>query len=401
VARIRTIKPEFWADEKLGPMSMASRLTFLGLISMADDMGRVLDNAKQIDAFVFPFTDDSTREALVELETGGRIRRGTATNGQRVIQIVNWHHQKIDKPNFASCLPAIAGDPDDAAALYRRSRRIPERVRDDVWERDKSTCQSCGKSPLRRLKTDRYDAGPDLGEIDHRDEAADGGDNSLSNLQLLCLPCNRKKAGANVTRRNVERSATLRGDVDDTSTPRTNVPGTDDQRPGTDDRGPTTDASSSFDAVAVLLDGLQPNMRTAWAAEIAVTRDGMHGAPLTADQLQVACREYVGDGHLSRPSLRHFRAYLAHVVQPPTVRAATGIGDDAAWSLALEIVGQLSRHEIKADEYQALPSPLRAGLKAIGGWTAVRDARANDIPFRRRDFLTSYRAAERGQSEAA
>lgn len=43
MARIRTIKPEFWSDEKLSPLAPIDRLTFLGLISMADDYGRVHD----------------------------------------------------------------------------------------------------------------------------------------------------------------------------------------------------------------------------------------------------------------------------------------------------------------------------------------------------------------------
>ncbi len=51
--RIRSIKPEFWADEKMSSLSPIDRLVFLGLIGMADDFGRVHDNVKVIDAFVF------------------------------------------------------------------------------------------------------------------------------------------------------------------------------------------------------------------------------------------------------------------------------------------------------------------------------------------------------------
>ena len=109
MARIRTIKPEFWADEKLAPMSPVTRLVFLALISMADDKGRVLDSVKQIDAFMFPFDDDSStcRRSLDELSLNGRIRRGETASGQRIIELSNWHHQKIDKPNFLGCYPDI------------------------------------------------------------------------------------------------------------------------------------------------------------------------------------------------------------------------------------------------------------------------------------------------------
>lgn len=40
MARIRTIKPEFWDHSQLSRASILARLTFVGLINMADDEGR-------------------------------------------------------------------------------------------------------------------------------------------------------------------------------------------------------------------------------------------------------------------------------------------------------------------------------------------------------------------------
>jgi hypothetical protein len=56
-------------------------------------------------------------------------------------------------------------------------------VRPYILERDNYTCQECGvtEGPL---------------EIDHIIPIANGGTNKLDNLQVLCLPCNRRK-GAN------------------------------------------------------------------------------------------------------------------------------------------------------------------------------------------------------------
>ncbi|MBK6455373.1 MAG: hypothetical protein IPF87_04760 [Gemmatimonadetes bacterium] len=113
--RIRTIKPEFFSDEKLAPLPVLTRFVFLGLISMADDCGRVLDNLKIIDAYIFPETSETSRGSLTDLSAMGRIQRGVTASGQRIIQIVNWTaHQKIEKPNFRSALPPI--DPQDVAA---------------------------------------------------------------------------------------------------------------------------------------------------------------------------------------------------------------------------------------------------------------------------------------------
>lgn len=95
--RIRTIKPEFFQDEKLSPLAPIDRLVFLGLISMADDAGRLLDNVKVIDAFIFPETDDTSRDSLDTLARLARIVRYVAPSGQKLIQIRNWSdHQKVD-----------------------------------------------------------------------------------------------------------------------------------------------------------------------------------------------------------------------------------------------------------------------------------------------------------------
>lgn len=108
MARIRTIKPEFWGDEKLAPCSPMTRLVFLGLISMADDAGRVVDNVKVIDAFIFPETSETCRGSVDELSAMGRIRRGKTASGQRIIEITNWSaHQKIEKPNLRAAFPEI------------------------------------------------------------------------------------------------------------------------------------------------------------------------------------------------------------------------------------------------------------------------------------------------------
>jgi hypothetical protein len=114
MARIRTVKPEFWSDEKLAPLPDSVRLLFLGMISMADDYGRLLDSPKQIEAFVWPCADRSRdcREGLASLSRLGRILRGLTASGQAVIQITNWaRHQRVDKPSVKSALPELVAPP--------------------------------------------------------------------------------------------------------------------------------------------------------------------------------------------------------------------------------------------------------------------------------------------------
>lgn len=227
--RIRTLKPEFWSDEKLSGLPALDRLVFLGLISMADDAGRVLDNLKRIDAFIFPNTDDSARESVAMLAALGRLRRGVTASGQPVIEVVGWSkHQKIDRPNLRAALPPIHGEPAPAfdEPSTRRRRRLAEAVVTEVWTLAEGRCAGCGVTCVRG-KADKYDSRPVLGEVDHIIALADGGTDDPQNLQLLCLSCNRTKAGTARSTRNRRR-------LDEpSSTMRRTIPTTNDQRPTT------------------------------------------------------------------------------------------------------------------------------------------------------------------------
>lgn len=79
---------------------------------------------------------------------------------------------------------------------------------------------------------------------------------------------------------------------------------------------------------ARLLDALADDTtRTAWAAEIDAHRQGMHGQPMTEEQIAKACRQYVGNGHASNPNkpptLRHFSGFLESARRPPVMRTFT------------------------------------------------------------------------------
>ena len=121
MARIRTIKPEFWGDEKLAPLAPIDRLVFLGLISMADDAGRLVDNIKAIDGFLFPESDDSSRDSLDILARLSRVFRYESDSGQGIIQVANWlKHQKVDRPSRYVLPP-----PRENVASISRDTRAP------------------------------------------------------------------------------------------------------------------------------------------------------------------------------------------------------------------------------------------------------------------------------------
>lgn len=97
---MRYIKPEFQNSESMGRVSRDARLTFIEMWCQADDSGRLIDSPTMLRNVLFPY-DDLTVETLngwlIELENVHSIVRYEAS-GRRYIQIVNWDHQRIDKP---------------------------------------------------------------------------------------------------------------------------------------------------------------------------------------------------------------------------------------------------------------------------------------------------------------
>lgn len=91
---------------------------------------------------------------------------------------------------------------------------------------------------------------------------------------------------------------------------------------GNGESSSSSSAAIGFDGVVELLAMVPAESRTAWAAEIQVAKQGMHGPPLTDEQIQTACRDFVGNGGMEQPSLRHFRGYLRNPTPPKAARSA-------------------------------------------------------------------------------
>lgn len=103
MARIRSIKPEFWSSEQVMECSLNARLLFIGLWNFCDDAGRHPLAHRQIKALVFPGDDLSTsdiKRMFDELSTNGLIETYTI-DGKEYFQVTGWRHQKIDRPQSA------------------------------------------------------------------------------------------------------------------------------------------------------------------------------------------------------------------------------------------------------------------------------------------------------------
>jgi len=109
VARIRTIKPEFFKDEKVADLDPEVRLLFIGLWTLADREGRLADKPRWINVELFPYAGIDIASALCSLEKSGLIIRYEA-NMHPFIQIVNFlKHQRPNNKEDISKIPPPEG----------------------------------------------------------------------------------------------------------------------------------------------------------------------------------------------------------------------------------------------------------------------------------------------------
>lgn len=99
--RIRSLKPEYFRDEKVQRLSRDARLLFIGLICHADDEGRLNGDVLSIRALVFPRDElpaKKVRTLLAAVRDIGLIHIYEA-GGFDWVEIRGWaKHQRIDKP---------------------------------------------------------------------------------------------------------------------------------------------------------------------------------------------------------------------------------------------------------------------------------------------------------------
>ena len=100
MARIRTIKPEFWLDEDLSELSCETHMFAAALLNHCDDEGYFKANPKLLHAQIFALRDlDGTITVLVQnLENIGYLTVFTGTDGKKYGHVTNFNkHQTINK----------------------------------------------------------------------------------------------------------------------------------------------------------------------------------------------------------------------------------------------------------------------------------------------------------------
>jgi len=130
VARIRTVKPEFWTNEQLASLSLHARLLAIALLNFSDDEGYFLGNASLVRAACFPFEEDS-KNVLGSLQELSRIGYVVIQecSGKTIGKVVKFReHQRIDKPQQSKLIQAFQAETD----------RKPTRNEENTRENDNS-----------------------------------------------------------------------------------------------------------------------------------------------------------------------------------------------------------------------------------------------------------------------
>lgn len=167
MARIRTIKPEFWTSEDIAALPIAARLVFIGLWSYVDDNGVGIYNERLIASTLFPMDDPreslaNVRDSLAKLRDRGLIELYEA-HGRRLIHICKWdEHQKVDRPRKPKHPKPSECDHTLLTCENTASREDASEAREDASEiprstkgsRDQGTKGSLSSSELASRRSD-------------------------------------------------------------------------------------------------------------------------------------------------------------------------------------------------------------------------------------------------------
>lgn len=200
MARIRTIKPEFWTDSLMVQLPHFTRLLYVALWNAADDHGYIRDEPERLAMELMPREPIGDVDAALQLLVAcGRLEWLGSPEGESFYRVARWEdHQRVDHPGKSK--------------LFREGSRklaIPLDVRRGVAKKYgcppggsvASQCYYCGAPgsvhwfKLADGRPSSWVVFPEL-ELDHLDPEAGGGENSCENIVLACRRCNRSKGTA-------------------------------------------------------------------------------------------------------------------------------------------------------------------------------------------------------------
>ena len=162
--RIRTIKPEFWEDEKIGNLSHGARLLFLCSLNLCDDEGYLRWNAFFLASHAFMYDDiklETIEKWMIELINNDLVYI-YAAGKVTIAHVKNFHkHQRIDKPQpskYAELDPRRASqknsenDSENDSENSSKSDSLKEKEKEYIYlEKEINKEKDSGKSPSSTL----------------------------------------------------------------------------------------------------------------------------------------------------------------------------------------------------------------------------------------------------------
>jgi len=137
VARIRTVKPEFWSSEDVAAVSRDARLLFIALLNFADDSGNGPGSVGAIKIKVYPGDNDVTPSKIAGWL--GELDRELLSlydfEGKKFYHVNKFlDHQRIDKPQKPKYPPfqerskngQIPFPPDSKGKDRKEGKRAPK-----------------------------------------------------------------------------------------------------------------------------------------------------------------------------------------------------------------------------------------------------------------------------------
>ena len=124
MARIRTIKPEFWTSEQIVECSPIARLLFIGMWNFCDDGGNHPASHKTLKMQIFPGDDISISqiESIVRAFAGW-IDIGIHCKWPPILERDGMEASKIERPSYKYPQPFADNSPNDRREIDARHPR--------------------------------------------------------------------------------------------------------------------------------------------------------------------------------------------------------------------------------------------------------------------------------------
>lgn len=175
MARIRTIKPEFFTSEDIVSLTPLARLLYIALWCEADREGRLNWKPRTLKMKYLPAESCDVMPICDELVSANLVVPYIVDDEPYAVLPSFKKHQAINVREAQSSIPA----PPDGVHVHARAKDawiVDADTRVTVLARDAHRCVRCGSDEHL--------------QIDHIFPKSMGGSNAITNLRVLCRSCN-------------------------------------------------------------------------------------------------------------------------------------------------------------------------------------------------------------------